>query len=304
MNISILERQIETAENALAEKKKNLDESDRFQIASLNSFSEHIKTLRKQLYDLQIRREKEILEVRFIGDKAHNGSLPLMLHSILSKGLAESLITISTKVRKPKKNAEYINQTELDLRLANIVSGSTKFILTLEIEPDIFGWSLSQNTLNQWFQFFSSLDDPENNSDAISFMGLKGISSIQTMLSALKKNNLDFELCWNSHQDKKYYWMGNSQKIESAINFLNNLKIEKPVECIISGIVQNLDRSGKITLIDEDRKNYKVRLDKSVLTEIEKLRINQFIALRVIKNVSTHPTFERVLEHYDFIEVV
>ena len=149
MNISILERQIETAENALAEKKKNLDESDRFQIASLNSFSEHIKTLRKQLYDLQIRREKEILEVRFIGDKAHNGSLPLMLHSILSKGLAESLITISTKVRKPKKNAEYINQTELDLRLANIVSGSTKFILTLEIEPDIFGWSLSQNTLNQ-----------------------------------------------------------------------------------------------------------------------------------------------------------
>jgi|GEM_PF-2487956 hypothetical protein len=304
MNISILERQIETAENALAEKKKNLDESDRFQIASLNSFSEHIKTLRKQLYDLQIRREKEILEVRFIGDKAHNGSLPLMLHSILSKGLAESLITISTKVRKPKKNAEYINQTELDLRLANIVSGSTKFILTLEIEPDIFGWSLSQNTLNQWFQFFSSLDDPENNSDAISFMGLKGISSIKTMLSALKKNNLDFELCWNSHQDKKYYWMGNSQKIESAINFLNNLKIEKPVECIISGIVQNLDRSGKITLIDEDRKNYKVRLDKSVLTEIEKLRINQFIALRVIKNVSTHPTFERVLEHYDFIEVV
>lgn len=304
MNISILERQIETAENALAEKKKNLDESDRFQIASLNSFSEHIKTLRKQLYDLQIRREKEILEVRFIGDKAHNGSLPLMLHSILSKGLAESLITISTKVRKPKKNAEYINQTELDLRLANIVSGSTKFILTLEIEPDIFGWSLSQNTLNQWFQFFSSLDDPENNSDTISFMGLKGISSIQTMLSALKKNNLDFELCWNSHQDKKYYWMGNSQKIESAINFLNNLKIEKPVECIISGIVQNLDRSGKITLIDEDRKNYKVRLDKSVLTEIEKLRINQFIALRVIKNVSTHPTFERVLEHYDFIEVV
>lgn len=304
MSISILERQIETAENALAEKKKNLDESDRFQIASLNSFSEHIKTLRKQLYDLQIRREKEILEVRFIGDKAHNGSLPLMLHSILSKGLAESLITISTKVRKPKKNAEYINQTELDLRLANIVSGSTKFILTLEIEPDIFGWSLSQNTLNQWFQFFSSLDDPENNSDAISFMGLKGISSIKTMLSALKKNNLDFELCWNSHQDKKYYWMGNSQKIESAINFLNNLKIEKPVECIISGIVQNLDRSGKITLIDEDRKNYKVRLDKSVLTEIEKLRINQFIALRVIKNVSTHPTFERVLEHYDFIEVV
>ncbi|KMU99813.1 hypothetical protein ACS72_08115 [Acinetobacter sp. VT 511] len=304
MNISILERQIETAENALAEKKKNLDESDRFQIASLNSFSEHIKTLRKQLYDLQIRREKEILEVRFIGNKAHNGSLPLMLHSILSKGLAESLITISTKVRKPKKNAEYINQTELDLRLANIVSGSTKFILTLEIEPDIFGWSLSQNTLNQWFQFFSSLDDPENNSDAISFMGLKGISSIKTMLSALKKNNLDFELCWNSHQDKKYYWMGNSQKIESAINFLNNLKIEKPVECIISGIVQNLDRSGKITLIDEDRKNYKVRLDKSVLTEIEKLRINQFIALRVIKNVSTHPTFERVLEHYDFIEVV
>lgn len=108
-----------------------------------------------------IYREKEILEVRFIGETANNGSLPLLLHASLSKGLAESLITISTKIRKPKKNAEYVNQTELDLRLANIVSGSTKFILSLEIEPDLFGWSLSQNTLSYWFEFFTSLENPK-----------------------------------------------------------------------------------------------------------------------------------------------
>lgn len=47
-----------------------------------------------------------------------------------------------------------------------------------------------------------------------------------------------------------------------------------------------------------------MRLEKSVLVEIEKLRINQFIALRVIKNISTHPTFDRVTESYDFIEII
>lgn len=304
MQIHTLNEKLNEAESILLVKKQNLDESDDFEKASLVSFENHVKDLRNQLYQLQLKREKEILEVRFIGEKAHNGSLPLMLHAMLSKGLAESLITISTKVRKPQKYAEYINQTELDLRLANIVSGSTKFVISLDIQPDLFGWSLSQNTLSNWFEFFLSLEDPKSNDEVFSVMGNKGISSIKSMLIALRSNHLDFELCWDSHQEKKYYWMGNSTKIENAINFLNDLDIEPPLECEISGIVQNLDRSGKIILIDENKKTYRVRLEKSVLVEIEKLRINQFIALRVIKNISTHPTFDRVTESYDFIEII
>ena len=168
MNINTLEQQIQNAELILAEKKQLLNDSDRFAKASFNSFLSHVNALKKQLYDLQIKREKEILEVRFIGDKANNGSLPLMLHAILSKGLAESLITISTKVRKPKKHAEYVNENELDLRLAQIVSGSTKFVISLEIEPDLFGWSLSQNTLSSWFEFFLSLEHPKEHSEIFS----------------------------------------------------------------------------------------------------------------------------------------
>ena len=293
MNIHTLEKQIQLAVENLAEKESTLDENNKFQIASLNSFRHHLESLRKELFDLQIKREKEILEVRFIGEKANNGSLPLMLHAILSKGLAESLITISTKVRKPKKHAEYINQTELDLRLANIVSGSTKFILSLEIQPDLFGWSLSQNTLSHWFDFFWSLENPTSNNENFTLMGKKGIIAIKTMLSALKANQLDFELNGNSHLDKSYYWMADSSKIDNAINFLNDLEISPPIECEISGTIQSLDRSGKIMLINENKKIYKVRFDKSVLTSIEKLHLNQFINIKVIKNFSSHPSFEK-----------
>lgn len=304
MNISTLEEQIYLAEEIIKKDSETLDKNDRFKVASFNSFQEHLKSLRKQLYDLQLRREKEILEVRFIGDKAHNGSLPLMLHAALSKGLAESLITLSTKVKKPKKHADFVNQSELDLRLANIVSGSTKFIISLEIQPDLFGWSLSQNTLTHWFSFFQSLDHPKDNEEIFSMMGNKGISSIKSMLVALKSNNLDFELNWNSHHNKKLYWMGDTQKIEMALNFLNELEIQKPVVCEISGFIQNLDSSGKITLIDEDKKTYRIGLEKSLLPEIEKLHINQFVNLKVMKNISTHPTFEKIVESYEFIEII
>jgi hypothetical protein len=304
MNISTLEEQIRSAEEILTKENESLDKNNRFKVSAFNSLKEHLNDLRKQLYDKQIRREKEILEVRFIGEKAHNGSLPLMLHAALSKGLAESLITLSTKVRTPKKHADYVNQTELDLRLANIVSGSTKFILSLEIQPDLFGWSLSQNTLNQWFNFFQSLDHPEQNQEIFSIMGNKGISSVKFMLNALKSNNLDFELNWNSHHNQNHYWMGSSQKIEKALNFLNELEIQEPFICEISGIIQSLDRSGKITIINEDKKIYRIRLEKSVLSEIEKLRINQFLTLKVMKNISTHPTFEKTIESYDFIKIL
>lgn len=304
MNISTLEEQIRLAEETLNKDSYTLDKNDRFKMASFNSFKEHINNLRKELYDLQLRREKEILEVRFIGEKAHNGSLPLMLHATLSKGLAESLITLSTKVRTPKKHADFVNQSDLDLRLANIVSGSTKFIISLEIQPDLFGWSLSQNTLSHWFTFFKSLDNTEGNQEIFSLMGNKGIASIKTMLSALKTNNLDFELNWESHQNKKHYWMGSAQKIEKALLFLNDLEILEPVICEISGSIQSLDKSGRICLIDEDKKYYRIRLDKSLLPEIEKLRINQFVTLEVTKNISTHPTFEKTVENYEFIKII
>lgn len=304
MNVSILEEQIHLAEEILAKESQTLDHEDYFKVASFNSFKEHLNSLRKQLYDLQIRREKEILEVRFIGDKAHNGSLPLMLHAALSKGLAESLITLSTKVRTPKKYADFVNQSELDLRLANIVSGSTKFILSLEIQPDLFGWSLSQNTLSHWFSFFQSLDSPEQNQEIFSIMGNKGITSIKSMLNALKSNNLDFELNWNSHLNQRHHWMGTAPKIDKALNFLSELELQEPFICEISGSIQSLDRSGKITLIDEDRKTYRIRLEKTLLPEIEKLRINQFVTLKVTKNISTHPTFEKKVENYEFIETI
>lgn len=304
MNISTLEEQIHLAEEIIKKDSETLDKNDRFKAASFNSFSEHLANLRKQLYDLQLRREKEILEVRFIGEKAHNGSLPLMLHAALSKGLAESLITLSTKVKTPKKHADFINQSELDLRLANIVSGSTKFIINLEIQPDLFGWSLSQSTLAHWFSFFESLNHPEKNQEIFSMMGNRGIKSIKSMLSALKSNNLDFELNWNSHHNKKYYWMGNTQTIENALIFLNDLEIQEPFVCEISGTVQSLDRSGKITLIDDEKRAYRIRLEKSLLPEIEKLHINQFVELKVLKQISIHPTFDKVIESYDFMEII
>lgn len=304
MNISTLEEQIHLAEEIVKKDSETFDRNDLFKVASFNSFEEHLASLRKQLYDLQIRREKEILEVRFIGDKANNGSLPLMLHATLSKGLAESLITLSTKVRTPKKHADFVNQSDLDLRLANIVSGSTKFIISLEIQPDLFGWSLSQNTLSYWFSFFQSLDNPENHQEIFSLMGNRGIGSIKSMLLALKSNNLDFELNWNSHHNKNHYWMGNTYKISNALNFLNDLKILEPSVCEIFGTIQSLDRSGKITLMDEDKKAYRIRLEKSLLPEIEKLRINQLVTLKVMKNISTHPTFEKIVESYEFMEIL
>lgn len=135
-------------------------------------------------------------------------------------------------------------------------------------------------------------------------MGIKGINSIKSMLLSLKNHHLDFEINWDSHQNKKFYWMANSLKIENALNFLNELNIEKPSVCKITGIVQNLDRTGKIILIDEAKKIYKIRLDKTNISEIEKLRINQFVTLKVIKYISSHPTFEKITENYEFIEII
>lgn len=304
MNIQSLEEQIKKAEDSLATKEASLDKQNRFQIASYNSFKQHLDELRSHLRELQNKREKEILEVRFIGEKAIDGSLPLTLHAKLSAGLADSLTALSTRLKKPKKNAQTKNEAELDLRLAKIVSGSTKFVLSLEINPDLFGWSLSQSTLKEWFNFFNHLESPNELSEVSVHLGNKGLHGIKKLLITLKTNQLDLELAWDSHLDEKFYWMGTSTKITNALNFLDDLMISPPIECNITGVIHALDRGGKVLVIDEEKKVYRIHFDRSLLHEIEKLHINQNITIKTLMHSSSHPAIETTIENYDFLEII
>lgn len=303
MNIKSLEKQIEIAEQNLLEKKESITSNDPFALASYNSFQAHIDSLRTELYNLQTKREKEVLEVRFIGEQALNGALPLTLHAKLSAGLADSLIALSTRIKNPKKNGLAKNQAELDLRLAQIVSGSTKFVLSLEINPDLFGWSLSQTTLKQWFTFFNEIDSPSNKGEAVLYLGPKAIKGVKTLFKTLQDSSLDLELAWNSHINENYYWVGDTKKISTLLTFLNELNINEPIEYIVTGIVQSLDRSGKISILDEDKNIYRIHFDRTALSEIEKLHINQNVSIKTLKLVSSHPTLEKNIENYDFIEI-
>lgn len=302
MNILSLENQIKKAEENLFAKELSLDEKNRFQVASYNSFKAHLDELRLHLRELQNKREKEILEVRFIGEKAIDGSLPLILHAKLSAGLADSLTALSTRLKKPKNNPNTKNEAELDLRLAKIVSGSTKFVLSLEINPDLFGWSLSQNTLREWFNFFSHLDSPNELSEASVQLGTKGVNGIKKLLSTLKMNQLDLEIAWDSHLNEKYYWMGTNSKIANALAFLDELMISQPVESTLTGVIHALDRRGKLSLIDSDNKIYRIHFDRNLMQEIEKLHINQNVTIKTLMRSTNHPALDTTIENYDFIE--
>jgi hypothetical protein len=304
MNILSLENQIKKAEESLFAKELSLDEKNRFQVASYNSFKAHLDELRSHLRELQNKREKEILEVRFIGEKAIDGSLPLILHAKLSAGLADSLTALSTRLKKPKNNPNTKNEAELDLRLAKIVSGSTKFVLSLEINPDLFGWSLSQNTLKEWFNFFSHLDSPNELSEASVQLGTKGVNGIKKLLSTLKMNQLDLEIAWDSHLNEKYYWMGTNSKIANALAFLDELMISQPVESTLTGVIHALDRGGKLSLIDSDNKVYRIHFDRNLMQEIEKLHINQNVTIKTLMRSTNHPALDTTIENYDFIEIL
>lgn len=305
MNILSLEQQIKKAEDSLFTKELSLDENNRFQVASYNSFKAHLDELRSHLRELQNKREKEILEVRFIGEKAINGSLPLILHAKLSAGLAESLTALSTRLKKPKNNPQAKNEAELDLRLAKIVSGSTKFVLSLEINPDLFGWSLSQNTLKEWFNFFNHINSPNELGEASVHLGNKGVNGIKKLLTTLKANQLDLELAWDSHLEEKYYWMGTNSKIADALAFLDDLMISPPKECILTGVIHALDRSGKLSLIDIDQhKVYRIHFDRNLIQEIEKLHINQKVTIKTLMQSSSHPAIDAIIENYDFLEII
>lgn len=307
MTIAYLESQIAKAQIALNNKRAAISDGNPFALASLDSFKAHIKELQSQLRAEKINREKEVLEFRIIGDCAQFGSLPLHLHGELSINLSTTLYSLSKTLRSgSKKYAIEQNQAEIDLRLANIASGSTKLILTLNINPDMFGWSLSQNTLIYWFSLLSSIRE-QNEDDIVEYsflLGSGGIKSMKRLLLMSQKNHIEFDLKWNSHLDKFYSWTSSQSDIEKAILILSSITEEGQENIELHGKISMLDRTGKIAILDLQTGNtVKLNFSNSLLHEVEQLHINQIVRIQALKTIIKNQSANSLKNIFEVMEI-
>ncbi len=270
-----------------------------------NSLKNQLEDLQHQLYQENLKREKEIIQIRLIGSTANFGTLPLDFVSGITYNFSKSLHSTSRYLqfgkKGGKKNEKIIKET-IDLRLENIGRGSTIFYISGKTSPNLFGESILQNSLENTFDLFNS-QTPDDVTENISNVGGNSLKFISKFLKELTNDDLECDLKWNSPDDREFIWKGEKENILSLYNTINKMEISEPVEIEFEGELITISAKGKFEIFTLDKKLLYGNFSTDLLKKMEEFHIRDYCKGTISKTIIYNPLTDKEKIEYNLISI-
>lgn len=216
-----------------------------------SSLANQLEDLQQQLYQENLKREKEVIQIRLRGPIANFGTLPLDLVGGITGNFSKSIHNTSRYIlfgRKGGRQKEKIVKETIDLRLEDIGRGSTIFYISGRTSPDLFGQSVLQNSLENTFSLFNS-ETPDQVTEKISSVGGNSLKYVAKFLKELSTDDLECDLKWNSPDDREFIWRGSKDRILSLYNTINKIEISEPEEIDFEGELITISAKGRFEIL-------------------------------------------------------
>jgi hypothetical protein len=285
-NIDSLSNLVSKYDSQLVENKENHAVK-----LTLDNIKSQIEELQKELYYENIKREKEIVKLRFIGQFARFGTLPLELVGNITNSFFKAIFNSSKYFQYGNKGGaridKLITQT-IDLRLEGIGRGSTIFYLSAKTSPDLFGNSIIQGSLENTFGLLNS-ETVDQTLDSISKLGSRSIKYYSNFIKELTQDDLELELSWHTPTETVKIWEGKKQQMLTLYNTLNSIKFLEPEEIDFEGEIITLSLKGKFEILTWDKERIFGTFPINLLDEIKQLHIGDSCSGTILKTTFQNP---------------
>ncbi|GFD78134.1 hypothetical protein KUL118_09960 [Tenacibaculum sp. KUL118] len=299
-NIDELFKLIESLEIEVKESPNDFSLS-----LKMSSYKNQLEDLQQQLYQENLKREKEIIKIRLIGNSASYGTLPLNIVGGITTNFSLSIHNTSKYIKFGKKGGKKRNQIikeTIDLRLENIGRGSTIFYVSGKTSPDLFGESILQNSLENTFNFFNSTT-PDQVTDNIVNVGGKSLKYISKFLKELTDDDLECDLKWDSPDNKEYFWNGKKEKILSLYNTINKIEISEPQEIEFEGELITISAKGKFEIETIDKKRLLGTFSIDLLEKMKEFHIRDYCRGIITKTTIYNPLTDKEKVEYNLTHI-
>ena len=248
------------------------------------SLEARLRELERQLHQEKARRGKEILELRFSGEIADLGSLPLELLGNITKDIAHAL-GHAARHRKFGTQGRLLKSVteELDLRLEGIGGGSTRLYISGETAPDLFGNSLIESTLYDTFQFLQHTDEEDQLPESVSHVGEKAADALRSFFQAVGDANLTTEITWETPKTEEIVWSVSAEGARRLATSLSRLVSDGPEELKLVGQVVTVSSKRPLEIRDAKGNDYQIRVPSIYRDFVKNLVVDQWIAAVVEK---------------------
>ena len=273
---------------------------------AINSIKGQLTELQQQLYKENLKRATEIIELRFIGNAARFGSLPLLMVGGLTDSFSNAIFEASKYFQFGKKGGkkieQMINQT-IDLRLEEIGKGSTIFYLSAKTSPDLFGNSVIQNTLDHTFELLNS-ETAEDIINNIPTVGSQSIKHYSNFFKELTADNLSIDITWHTPNEEIKIWRGSRERILSLYNTLNTIQLREPEEINFEGKVITLSLKGKFEILTIYDERLFGTYPNELTDTIKQLHVGDNCKGIIIKTTIYNPATEKEKYEYTLKEII
>lgn len=272
-----------------------------------DSMTAHVEDLQQQIGLLDARPIIELVEMRLKAPGFEDGSIPLRLIAKISEEFRQMIGYAALRLTRggiDRKRVPDDLYDELDLRLAAVLPGSSRLVMTASASRDLLDDGLSKNALSRFFRVLETRGTGENFLEAIADLGPSSAKRMRDLLHLVVASNAEVDLTWRYSGETVKAWKGTHQALSEVTHALDVTEINAREEALLSGSVELLSKRERIHLRSDEGRIIRVLFSLNLLPRVSELHLDQHVRLRCSVTETLNPYTGETATFYELLQVV
>jgi len=270
------------------------------------SMAAHVEDLRQQIALLDDRPVIELVEMRLKAPGFQDGSIPLSLIARIAEDFRQMIGYAALRLSRGGADRKRVPDNlydELDLRLAAVLPGSSRLILTTSANRDLLDDGLSKSALGRFFRVLETRGAGEDFLEAISDLGPSSAKRMLDLLRLIVASNAEVDVTWRYSGETVNSWQGTHQALSDVTHALDVTEIDSREEVVLSGSVELLSKRERIHLRSDEGRTIRILFPLSLLPRVSELHLDQHVRLRCSVTETLNPYTGETATFYELRQV-
>lgn len=276
-----------------------------YQLAAL-SMQSHVAELEQTVALEAVTPVHEVIDFRLFASSLSSGSAPLGFVATaadeIKSMIGHAALRLSQGGIRRKRVPKELYET-LDLRLAGVLHGSSRLVVTSAAHRDLFDGGLAKESLDRIFKVLQTEGQGREFLEAITDLGPSSARRLRDFLELLKAYSAEIELTWKYAGNVVCVWKGKKASIDSVAASLAVTEVNEQDEIEVNGVIELLSKRERLHIRQQDGTVLRILFAKNLLAEVSLLHLDQKVSLLCQATETLNPLTNEVSVFYELIKI-
>lgn len=262
-----------------------------YELAS-RSMNTHIDELNQQISLLDEKSVIEIIELRLKAQQFKDGSSPLRVVAKVADDFRQLVGCAALRLTRGgigKKRVPKSLYDELDLRLAALLPGSSRMVITATSDRDLLNDGVAKSALDRFFRVLESNGDGGEFLESITDLGPQSSRHMRDLIDLVQNESAEIEVSWRYGGQIVHKWDGTKENLAKVSYALAVTEVNSSNEVSLQGNVELLSKRERIHLRTDSGETIRILFPKRLLPVVSELHLDQYVRLRCGVTETSNP---------------